>query len=85
VLLGVEIPLTGCCGQEERIDMEESIGSGRSLISSYYEHAFALLKASWDNGTVCSLSAAFAFSINSLLVKLLDGRVPTPEIVLVRR
>lgn len=65
--------------------MDELDGSERTLLSIYYVHIIALLKVAWDNGTVCSLVAAFAFSINSLLVKLLDGRVPTSEIVLVRR
>ena len=65
--------------------MDELNGSERPLLSIYYGHIIALLTVAWDNGTVCSLVAAFAFSINSLLVKLLDGRVPTSEIVLVRR
>ena len=48
-------------------------------------HVTTLSKAVWDSGLICSIMAAFVFSVNSLLVKLLDGRVPTTEIVLVRR
>lgn len=44
-----------------------------------------LAETAWSNGSVCALSAAFIFAGNALCVKLLGGRVPTSEIVLVRR
>lgn len=48
-------------------------------------HAKAGAQTLWDSGTACSLISAFVFSVNSLLVKLLGNRVPSTEIVLVRR
>ena len=38
------------------------------------------LFTAWDSGITCSLVSAFVHANNTLLVKLLDGRVPTSEI-----
>jgi hypothetical protein len=56
-----------------------------SFLTAFTHHTSSVYKIIWDSGTLCSLIAAFAFSVNSLLVKYLGERVPTTEIVLIRR
>ncbi|KAG1666636.1 hypothetical protein FOA52_005845 [Chlamydomonas sp. UWO 241] len=58
-------------------DAAQAAGGGGALLR-------ALCDRVWASGPICSALAALLFAFNSFMVKMLGGRIPSTEIVLVR-